>query len=225
MLLLLSNLALATDPVDLGVLKNSDLKVVQKRLYTQEDRLEMGAHLGLLPFDLITVTPYLFVNGTYHFSESAAVEGRLGGGYGFETPFYKALEVDGTVPEAYRYLASFDADFQWTPVYGKVALLGKTILHSDLYLSAGAGITMEQSLIPSDNNAVEGKENPAAYLLTFAPTFPIAFGAHYFLGPNTAIRLEVRDSMMAEYRVQTQSTWFRQSLGVSAGFTYYGKKK
>ena len=127
MLLLLSTmvstLAMATDPVDLGVLKNSDIKVVQKRLYTQEDRLELGAHLSLLPFDLITVTPAIFLNGTTHFAESTALEQRLGGGYGFSTPFYKALEVDGTVPEAYRYLASVDANFQWTPVYGKVALL------------------------------------------------------------------------------------------------------
>lgn len=224
MLLLLSSMALATDPVDLGVLKNSDLKVVQKRLYTQEDRLELGAHLNLLPFDLITVTPAAFFNGTYHFSESTAIEGRIGGGYGFSTPFYKALEVDGTVPEAYRYLASLDASFQWTPVYGKVALLGKTILHSDLYLSAGAGITMEQSMIPSDNNAVDGQTNPAEYLLTFAPTIPIAIGAHYFVGPNSAIRLELRDSMLIEHRVQTDTTWFRQSLGVSVGFVFYGKK-
>lgn len=225
MLLLFSSLALAADPVDLGVLKNSDLKVVQRRLYTQEDRLELGAHLALMPFDLITLTPALQITGGYHLSESVGIEGRLGGGYGFATAFYNALGVDGTLPEAYRYLGSVDASFQWTPVYGKIALVGKRIIHSDLYLSIGGGLTVQQAMIPSDNQADGSGNDPAVYLITPSATFPIAVGSHFFLSENAALRLELRDSMLIEHRIQTDTTWFRQSLQVSAGISFYGKKK
>ncbi len=225
MLLLFSSLALAADPVDLGVLKNSDLKVVQRRLYTQEDRLELGAHLALMPFDLITFTPALQITGGYHLSESVAIEGRVGGGYGFRTAFYNALEVDGTLPEAYRYLASVDANFLWTPVYGKIAVFGKKIIHSDLYLSVGGGMTLQQALIPSDNLADGNGNDPAAYLITPSATFPIALGSHFFLSENAALRLELRDSLLIERRLQTETTWFRQGLQVSAGISFYGKKK
>jgi len=225
MLLLMTSLALATDPVDLGVLKNSDIQVVQRRLYSQEDRLELGAHLSFLPFDLLTVTPQLMLTGAYHFTEGAAIEAHLGGGYGFKTAFFDALGVDGSLPEAYRYLANGDASFVWTPVYGKINLMGKHILHTDVYLSVGAGATLEQSLLPSDNKANGDGKDPAAYLMTVAPTIPLGIGTHLFLGPSTALRFELRDNLLIEHRIQTDTTWFRQSLGVSGGFVFYGKKK
>lgn len=223
--LILASSAYADDPVDLGVLKQSDIRVVQRRLYSQEDRLELGAHLGLLPFDLITFTPQVLLNGTWHFSESAALEGRVGGGYGLSTAFFEALQVDGTVPEAYRYLGSADVNFQWTPSYGKVSLLGKKIVHTDLYLSVGGGITLEQSLIPSDNNADGEGSDPATYPTIIVPSIPIAIGSHVFLSGNSALRFELRDTMLIEHRVQSDTTWFRQSLGVSAGIVFYGKAK
>ena len=38
--------AAETGPVDVGALKASEIKVVQKSLYGMDDRTEMGAHLG-----------------------------------------------------------------------------------------------------------------------------------------------------------------------------------
>jgi outer membrane beta-barrel protein len=224
-MLLLLNLAYATDPVDIGVLKNSDIRVVQRRLYTQENRLETAFGLGVMPFDLVTITPLGWAGAAYHLSESMALEGRLGGGYGFATPFFNRLGADGTLPESYRYLAGVDANFQWTPVYGKISLMGKKVVHSDLYLFAGFGITMEQSMIPSDNKADGEGNDPAVYLLTFAPTIPIGFGSHFFVSDNSAFRLELRDAMLIENRKQTSSTVYRHSIGFQIGYSIYSKKK
>ena len=124
-----------------------------------------------------------------------------------------------------RYLGSADVNFQWTPSYGKVSLLGKRIVHTDLYLSVGGGITLEQSLIPSDNNADGDGNDPATYPTIIVPSIPIAIGSHVFLSQSSALRFELRDTMLIEHRVQSDTTWFRQSLGVSAGIVFYGKAK
>lgn len=212
--LLLASIAFAEEPVDIGVLKNSDLRVVQKVLYPKEGRLELGASLGVLPFDPFTIAPQLAVSGTMHLSEKIGIEARLGGGYGLKTANYVDLEgpTYGVAYEAYRYLASLEADLQWSPIYAKMNLGNGTILHHDVYVLAGAGATLEQSVFPSGE-------------ITVAPTFPIGVGARVFVKDNMAVRVELRDSLMAEYRVQSATWGFKQNAAVSVGLSFFGAAK
>lgn len=203
----------ASTPVDLGVLKNSEIRVVQKVLYTKEKRLEMGAHLGILPFDRFTWSPQLALTGGYHLSENVAVEAQLGGGYGFPNGFYNDLAGPeyGVAVEAYRYLASATVDAQWSPIYAKMNLGRAGILHHDVYLLAGAGATLEQSVFPSGDIAI-------------APTLPIGIGARVFVSPNAALRFELRDNLMIEKRVQSGTTDFKQNIALTVGYVRFGKK-
>jgi outer membrane beta-barrel protein len=212
-----ANLALAeetpaTGPVDVGVLKNSDIRVVQKVLYTKEDRLELGVSLGVMPFDGFTVAPAVLASGTLHLSEQIGVELQVGGGYGLKNGNYTELEKATVAFEAYRYLASVEADLQWTPIYAKMNLGNGTILHHDVYLLAGVGATLEQSVFPSAE-------------ITVAPTLPVGIGTRIFLNPNTALKFELRDNLMAEYRAQSQTWAFKQNVAVSAGLSFFGKAK
>ncbi len=204
----------ATGPVDVGVLKNSDIRVVQKVLYTKEDRLELGLRLGVMPFDGYTVAPQVLGSATMHLSEKVGVELQVGGGYGLKNGVYTELEsaTYGVAVEAYRYLAGVEADLQWTPIYAKMNLGNGTILHHDVYFLLGVGATLEQSLFPAGN-------------VTVAPTLPIGVGARVFIGPNTALRVELRDGLMAEYRAQSLTWGFKQNVAVSAGLSFFGKAK
>lgn len=221
MFTLLASLALAAEPaappvapVDIGVLKNSDIRVVQKVLYTKEDRLELGAALGIMPFDGFTVAPQLAVSGTTHLSEQIGIELQIGGGYGFKTARYELLESPtyGVAVEAYRYLASVQGDIQWSPIYAKMNLGNGTILHHDVYLLAGLGATLEQSVFPSGE-------------ITIAPTIPIGVGARVYLNPNTALRVELRDNLMVENRVQSGTWAFKQNAAFSVGLAFFGAAK
>lgn len=202
-----------TTPVDLGVLKDSDIRVVQRVLYTKEKRLELGGHLGLLPFDRFTWAPQLAATGGYHLSETFAVEARIAGGYGFENGFYQELSgpENGVAVEAYRYLASATVDAQWSPIYAKMNLGRGNILHHDVYALVGAGATLEQSVFPSGD-------------LTVAPTLPIGIGTRVFVGENAALRFELRDNLMIERRVQSQTTEFKQNIALTVGYARLGKK-
>lgn len=212
MLPLLASVALASDPVDIGVIKNEDIRVVQKVLYTKEGRLELGAHLGILPFDTSTFAPQLALTAASHFSESFGIEAQLGGGYGLKTAQYSQAEAIGVAPEAYRYLASVEVDAQYTPIYAKMNLGGRHILHNDVYLLAGVGGSLEQSVFPSAD-------------LTFAPTIPVGIGTRVWVSDKLAIRGELRDNIMVEYRKQSAGWYFKQNAAVTVGIAYFGKGK
>ena len=75
-LLLAVSLAHADEPVDLGVLKNSELRVVQKVLYPLAGRSEIDVALGVMPFDGFTVAPQVTGAYTQHLSEKVGEIGR-----------------------------------------------------------------------------------------------------------------------------------------------------
>ena len=53
----LTSTALAEDPNDLGVLKDSEIQVIQKRLHPKSGMTEMGGQLGVIGNDPYTVAP------------------------------------------------------------------------------------------------------------------------------------------------------------------------
>ena len=208
--LLLSSTAKAQDALDVGVLRNSDVTVVQQMLYPKAGRLEYGGHLGWMPFDTYTTTPMLNFTGAIHQSETNAFELSIGGGYSLKNANYRILESPsyGITPDAYRYLGSVLADFQYSPVYAKINWLGRRVFHHDLYALAGLGLTVEQALMPDG-------------ALAFAPTVGIGIGTRIFLPNGDALRIQIRDDILYQNRIKTMDSqgWFiKQNVGISVGY-------
>ena len=199
---------IAKDTLDIGVLQNSEVKVVQKMLYRKEDKLEIGVGLAVMPFDGYTIAPELGIVAGKHFSESLGAEIRLGGGYGLENAVYTELAgpLYGVAVEAYRYLASAEADLEWTPIYAKMNFGGKKVVHNDVYFLFGAGATVEQSLIPD-------------YDIVISPTVPVGVGSRIYLSKTTFLRAELRDSMLIEHRIQSDTWGFKQNVGLGLGLS------
>ena len=106
--LLSTTAASAADTLDIGVLKDSDLSVVQKMLYPKSKRTEIGIHVAVIPFDAYVWSPNVQLSFDKHFSNTLGLSVLVGGGYGFKTATYKLLESPtfGVAPYAYRYLGS-----------------------------------------------------------------------------------------------------------------------
>ena len=206
--LLVSSTAYGQETVDIGVIKNSERRVVQKLLFPKEGRTEFGVHLGVMPFDAYLVTPNLQFSFDLHLSESLSISTMVGGGYGLKNATYAELESPtyGVAPDAYRYLSSILAGVQYAPIYAKMNLNGAKVVHFDVYGTARAGVSLEQSVIPKGGFAV-------------APTISAGIGTRFFWGERYAIRVEIRDDCMIERRKLTQSTHFKQNANVSVGFT------
>ena len=183
--LLLSSTALAQETLDIGVLKSSDIHVVQNLLYPKEDRTEVGVHLGWLPFDPLVTTPMLQISVDRHLSETVAISAMIGGGYGLKTGRYAELEgpAYGVAPYAFRYLASATVGAAWSPIYGKFTASGRKVVHYDLFGAARLGGTLEQSVIPDGG-------------ITVAPTLQLGIGCRFFVSKSLAVRFEVNDAQI-----------------------------
>lgn len=208
------SLAAAQETIDLGVLKQSDISVVQKLLYPKEGRSELGLHLGWMPFDPYTTTPVAALSYGSFMSETLGWEVTAGGGYGLKNHTYRELEgpAYGVSPDAYRYLASLLADVQWSPIYAKMNVMNRGVVHHDVYLLGGLGGTLEQAVQPD-------------HTFAFAPTLGLGLGVRLFLPKNMAIRVQLRDDLLVESRAKTETTYLKQNVGVTIGLMQLSKVK
>jgi len=211
--LLFAQPAFSQDTVEIGVIRDEDVHVVQRMLYPKESRSELGLHVGVMPFDAYLWTPNLQLSYDNHFREQLGFSLIAGGGWGFKTGAYRELEAPsiGVAPYAFRYLGSLLGGLEWAPIYAKMNVDGARVIHFDVYGVARIGASVEQSVIPSGGIAV-------------APTVSPGLGMRLFLGERTALRVELRDDLLVEYRKITQSTEFKQNANVTVGLSTLSKR-
>ncbi len=212
-LLALASTAHASETIDLGVIKQEDVRVVQKLLYPKEGRAEIGLHLGVMPFDAYVTSPNVQLSYNQHLSDTLSVSVMAGGGYSFKTSVYKKLESPayGVAPYAYRYLASALGGVEWAPVYAKMNVNNR-IIHFDAYLAGRAGVTLESSILPGGGTPI-------------APTLSPGIGLRLFLNQGTALRTELRDDLMLQSRALTGNMAFKQNANVTVGLTFLSGSK
>lgn len=120
-----------------------DIAVIQKRYLPKTQRLEISG-LGFTNIN----NPFFNNLGfgakvAYHFTEKLGVEG-VGNWFGVAArQVTKDLEKKALVDAANTVTArSFlGAAVKWSPVYGKISLMNKSIIPFDLSFSAGGGLT------------------------------------------------------------------------------------
>ena len=122
--------------------EESELGVVQNRLYSKAKRWEVGAFGGLVFSD-----PFLSIKNYggslgYHFTEYFAFRGMYWqtsvSPSSAKQAFNQAVqgETNSNPPESY-----FGGEAQWSFLYGKLSLVGKSIVYYDMYLLGGMGMT------------------------------------------------------------------------------------
>ena len=213
--LALGSPAFAQNAVDVGVIKDNEVKIVQKLLYPKADKLEMGAHLAMMPFDAFTFTPAMAFTVAKHLREDLGIEGVLTGGYSLKNTRYNELEGEayGISPDAYRFLGSVMVDTQYSPIYAKMNVAGQRIYHHDVFVTGGLGVTIEEAMQPDNSLAI-------------APTLGVGVGARIFTGGGYALRLQLRDDILREKRAKTVDTqgWFiKQNVSLVIGLSKLGK--
>jgi len=216
-LALFSSQANAQETIDVGVLKNSDITVVQKVLYPKSGQMEFGGHAGWMPFDAYTSTPIISLTGGKHLSETLAAELAVGGGYSLKNRTHLLLEgpAYGIVPDAYAHIGSVMATALWSPIYAKMNWQGTRIFHHDIYGLAGIGAAYEQAMMPDASGNV-------------APALGLGVGARIFLKNGRALRIQIRDDLLWQTRVKTEDTqshFLKQNVGLTVGYTFFKEGK
>jgi outer membrane beta-barrel protein len=173
------------------------IRPVSGHTFLKQGRFEISPSATVSVKDAF-FTKYIFGGSlTYHFIETMGIG--LHGGYSLSTIAGSAQvctevcrsprldELDGKAPGQITLVGGLD--FQWAPIYGKLAVLAENFVHFDLYAIAGA--TAVQYRAPLATGAV-GSENE----LTFGGT--IGAGGRVFLNRWLTVRAEVRDLIYQE---------------------------
>lgn len=183
--------------------------VVQNRFFYKERRFEVAPVVGVVPNNPM-VRRYM-VGGLagYHLSENFSLGAQVFYSPDLGTSDLKGLTItlvqiaqgDETVDfrqpvDKMELGATFSAN--WSPVYGKINLVGETVLNFDLYLSAGLGFLAVKQYYAQYNGAnnppVELAPNTTSNNTGLLSTVPanLAIGMDVFLTQSVALKLDAR---------------------------------
>jgi outer membrane beta-barrel protein len=153
--------------------EDSSLRVVQNRLYSKAQRIELGVFVGTISTD-----PFLnvkSVGGTlgYFFNEE----------FGVNFIYWKAIVSDSSALATLKKQTGFitntnepdsfyGGELSYSPIYGKLSVSGKLIVYYDFHLLCGLGFTKTE---------------------TGSPLTPeVGLGQQTYLAKKTTLRLDYR---------------------------------
>lgn len=190
--------------------------VVQNRFFLKAKRFEISPTFGYVPNNPMVKRYVGSVLGAYHFSETFAAEGAFlyspDGGQGDLkdlTHTLVGIAEQGSGKIAFQQPldkmvmgATFAA--RWAPFYGKINLLGETVLNFDIYGVGGVGMLSLQSYYakydskqPSDIKTVLHENGRKAKL-----TPNLGLGLNFFINSTIALKLDGRSYFYVDTQPQ-----------------------
>ena len=190
--------------------------VVQNRFFLKTGRFELAPMGGMVPNNPMVKRYLGGLQMAYHFSETFAAGGQIlyspdlgvndlkgltttlvqiasgstsTGGFEFQQPVDKLILG-----------ATFSA--QWAPVYGKINILGETVLNFDLYGTAGIGmLAIQKAYARYDSGAIGETGLPVSIASDGnAVRVPLSIGAglNIFLNQGMSFKLDARSLMYVD---------------------------
>jgi len=217
--------ALADEQIDVEAVKKkywargdeSELGVVQNRLYTKEGKLAFSLITGSISADPFLDVKALGGSVGYHLNEYFGIY--LIGWKAFASSS-SALEtferVSRVTTNTNKPLSYFGAELAASLIYGKLSVVGKKIIYYDMHFLSGIGLTRSES----GNSVTPSLGLGQAIWLTDQ----LAFRIDYRLMPyREEIVEKVRPSLMGQV-VDRRTNW-SNAVTLSATFLFGGSKQ
>jgi outer membrane beta-barrel protein len=181
------------------------VNAVQNRFFLKEGRIEATPILGYVPNDPMVKRFVGGLLGAYHFSETFAAEGAF-----IYSPDLGESDLKGLTHTLVGIAADAknDSSFQqpldkmvmgatfaarWAPFYGKINIIGESVLNFDAYGSLGLGMLSMQSYYAKgskDGDQVATDLDTAEKKVVITPTIGIGF--NFFLNQSMALKIDAR---------------------------------
>jgi outer membrane beta-barrel protein len=212
---------------------------VKNRFFLKAKRFELTPTLGIVPNNPFVRRFTASLGFGYHFSEVLSVAGMFS-----YAPDLKEDDLKGLTDILLERASSDDfqqpldkvtlaATFgvQVAPFYGKINILGETVLNFDLYAFLGIGMLVQNEYFAKENPDAQSMSefvelSQAVSEVRFAGT--LALGANFFVSQTVAVRLDGRFAMYGDDKPiydlndpptgQRFVTMFTASAGVSIFF-------
>lgn len=147
------------------------VSAIQKRQYHLNHELAVGA--GYLPLDAFYKGITGNVSYTYHFTDHFGWKvGRGSLSKNLQTDLRRKLERDfGVLPTEFPEVQwMVGSDLVFSPLYGKVTLMNRLVVHLQLYLvGGGSAVKLQNDIVPGVN---------------------VALGLRFFITERFSVRLE-----------------------------------
>ncbi len=177
------------------------IKALPRKRFLKIGRWEAAPHVGFVTNDPF-INRYLLGAGiSHHLTEVFAIE--LIGSFSpdFGNGDWKAItrqlvEENQVSPDISKILFYANVNFQFSPIYGKVAVLGRTIVNFDVFGTFGTGVVFTSD----DLEALQAEDDPVAVATQnqYHPTTNFGGGFRILLTPNIAFRIEGRSMVYIE---------------------------
>lgn len=143
--------------------KRREVQVVQKRLFEKDGGVELMLFGGTIPNDDFIIYAPVGARLGYYFSEAFSVQGSFAYAIDNNTELTTFLvkEIglkEADIQETIEFY--YNVNLLWSPVYGKLSLLGLKLTHFDTYVGVGFGAFHTTTVNPADQ--VENQEIKAA---------------------------------------------------------------
>jgi outer membrane beta-barrel protein len=199
------------------------IKTIQRKNFLKLGRFEASPHAAFVAND-----PFLnrYIVGTglaYHVTEVFAVEATFDFapdlGEGDWKPLTTQLVNENSVSPDISKLTMFGSfTFQYSPIYGKLAIVGRDIILFDVYGAFGMGFTKTAD----DLNALqaEGEERAMATEFQTPPTTNFGGGLRIIFGESIAARVEARSMVYIE-TVNATTLEMKNNLIIQAAASFF----
>jgi outer membrane beta-barrel protein len=153
------------------------VSAIQQRAYRMQHEIDIS--LGILPLDAFYKSLYAQASYTAHFTDAFAWQvARFGYSYNLRTGLREQLERDfGVLPTQFEEVQYFvGSDVMLKPLYGKMALLNRFLIHGEIFLMAGV------TVFKFTNN--------------FRPAVNLGGGGRVFFTNHISLRLDLTNNIV-----------------------------
>jgi len=183
-------------------------RAVENRFFLKQNRFELSPQVGYVPNNPFARRYLGGVTLGFHTSEVLSFQAQVMYSPDLGLNDVKGL-TDVLLQRAYQAnTTSFQQPLDkaaltgafgvaWAPLYGKISLIGETVLNFDFYMFGGAGIVSKKNFVATyapditTGRPVTLTTDPAAASeVKFAPF--VGVGQNYFVNRLMAIKLDVR---------------------------------
>lgn len=205
---------------------------VQNRFFLKSKRFELAPELGLVPNNPFARRFTVALGFGYHFTETLSLQGNFAYAPDMGNRDVKALApilLSRADDPAFRQpldKVTLSASFgvAWAPIYGKINLLGETVVNFDFYGYLGIGLVVQNRYSAVENPTPQDSSTQQFFVLEkgasavhVAPN--IGLGGNFFITHAIALKLDGRFAIFPDNKPQYDTTVEPEGKRVVSQFT------
>lgn len=199
------------------------IKTIQKKDFMKIGRFEATPSVGFVTNDPFLNRYIAGVRFGYHLTEIFALEAEVSYSPDLGETDWKPLTTqlvneNNVSPDISKLTLVSNATFQFSPIYGKVALGGGNIIHFDIYGAFGMGVTQTRD----DLKALQAEGDPIAQAteIQLQPTTNFGGGVRVIFNETLAVRVDGRSLVYIE-TVNSTTLEMKNNFVLSGGVGFF----